>query len=141
MVLARWNSHSIDKMLYAGQKEKVWLYKRNDDQQESQVQVFTLFDCRRGNISKTRGMINLDTQGDTSTQWIIPCIMLRSVGVNYINVCDRILDQFGAWWQAENDQTITLSQFDQYYLIQTIRVDPPGNQILFGTPGVGLPVP
>lgn len=143
MVLARWNSTSFHRQLYAGQMERVILLKRNDDQQEGVVRALVLFECRRGNVQKTGEAINTDTQAVHSCQWVIPCIQLRAVGVNYINVCDRIVDQFNAFWQPESPQTITLSQFDQYYIVECLRVDPPppGIPPLLGIPGTNLPSP
>lgn len=144
MPLSKRNSAVFHKTLYAGQLERVTLLKRGDDQSEGQVIAYELHSCRRGNLSKTGEAIQGEMAVSHSAQWIIPCTELRRVGVNYINVLDRIVDQFNMWWQPESPNNITLSQFDNYYLIDTVRVDPPldqGGGVLLGLLGLGLPKP
>lgn len=144
MVLTRNNSQVFHRMLYAGQLEKILLYKGGDDQSEGQITVFWLFECRRGNLSKSGEALQGEMAVSHSVQWLIPCTELRRVGVNYLNVIDRIVDQFNAWYEPESAQDLTLSQFDNYYLVNCVRVDPPtslGGGVLFGNPGIGLPLP
>lgn len=140
MPLKRINSPSISRKIYAGQMEKVTLLKRKDDQQEGQVVAYTLFECRRGNISKTGEPIQLDMTVSHSVQWVIPAQQLLKISVNYLNVLDRIIDKYGMWWQPESNQTITLSQFDQEYIIDCVRIDPTPNIILLGKPGVNVTI-
>lgn len=144
MPLNRRNSSVFHRTLYAGQLEKITLLKRGDDQQEGQVVAYSLFQCRRGNLSKHGEAIQGEMACFHSAQWLLPNVELRRIGVNYINVLDRIIDQFNMWWQPESGQTISLSQFDNFYIVDTIRVDPPlsqGGGVLLGLPGLGLPVP
>jgi|SRR6185312_4121093 len=138
MVMTRLNSRTFHRFLYAGEMETVVLLKRNDDQQEGTVTAYRLFECRRGNISKTGQAIQGDMSSSHHVQWLIPNIMLWKTGVNYINVIDRIVDKYQMWWQPEAPQTITLSQFDNYTLIESVRVDPNPNQALLGNLGLAL---
>lgn len=142
MVLNRRNSVSIVRHLYRGQTQTVILLKRGDDQKEGTVTALTLYGVRRGNISKTGEAISQDMSANVSCQWIIPASELRRVGVNYLNVIDRIVDVFGMYWQPESGQSLTLSQFDSQYIIECIRVDPtPNPNLILGIPAVGLPNP
>lgn len=121
--------------------EPITLLKRGNDQQEGTVVALQLYQCRRNNLEKSGEAIQLDMSSHHSTRWIIPCTELRRVGVNYINVLDRIVDVFGMWWQPESGTSIVLSQFDNYTLIDCLRVDPnPNDALLLGIPGIGLPV-
>lgn len=138
MVLRRRNQHVFHRGLYRGQLQTVTLLKRGDDQQEGTVTAYTLFQCRRNNISKTGEAIAFDTAATTTTNWLVPCSELRRVGVNYINVIDRLVDMFHMWWQPESPQTITLAIFDNYYVIPCLRIDPYPNQVLLGIPGINL---
>lgn len=138
MVLRRRNQQTFHRGLYRGQLQTVVLLKRADDQAEGQVTAYQLYQCRRGNISKSGEAIAFDTAALTTTNWLIPCKELRRVGINYINVLDRIVDMFQMWWQPESPQTITLAVFDNYFLVPTLRVDPYPNQVLLGIPGVQL---
>jgi hypothetical protein len=140
MPLKRRNQHVFQRRLYAGQLEKVILLKRLDDQNEGSVTAYTLYQCRRGNITKSGEAIYKDTGAFTYLQWLIPCTELRRVGVNYLNVLDRIVDQFGMFWEPESPETITLAIFDNFYVIPARRVDPFPNEILVGIPGIGLPL-
>ena len=94
--------------------------------------------CRRGNISKSGEAIAFDVPASTAVQWLIPCTELRRVGVNYLNVLDRIVDKYQMWWEPESPQNIELAIFDNYYVYNCIRVDPYPNTVLLGIPGVGL---
>lgn len=118
--------------------ETVTLLKRGDDQQEGTVVQHTIFQCRRGNSVKSGEAIAFDVPATTAIQWLIPCTELRRVGVNYLNVLDRIVDKYHMWWQPESPQTIELAIFDNYYVYNCIRVDPYPNTVLLGVPGVGL---
>lgn len=139
--LNRFNSSTFHRFLYGGQLERVILLKRLDDQQEGSVTAYTLYECRHGNTSKNGEAIQGDIAATHSTQWVIPNIMLQAVGVNYINVLDRIVDQFNTWWEPESPQTITLSQWYNYTIIECLRIDPNPNIVLYGIPGIGLPLP
>lgn len=144
MPLNRANSSSFHRTLYAGQLEKVTLMKRGDDQSEGQVISYTIFECRRGNPSKSGEALQQEMAVSHSVQWLIPNAELRRVGVNYIDVLDRIVDQFNMWWQPESGNTIVLSQFDQYTILDCVRVDPPlsqGGGVKLGNLAVGLPIP
>lgn len=134
MPLRRYNSQSFIKSLYAGQTEDVVLLKRNNDLQEGTVVAFQIFGVRRGNIAKTGQPIQLDMAVSDTTQWIIPNTQLRRIGVNYINVLDRIVDKFGLYWQPETGQNIILSQFDNVTIVDCVRVDPPPGNVLIGIP-------
>lgn len=141
MPLKRRNQHVFHRKLYAGQLERITLLKRGDDQQEGTVVAYTLYQCRRGNITKSGEAIYLDVPAFDYIQWLIPCVELRRIGVNYLNVLDRIVDQFGAFYQAESPETMTLAIFDNYYVVPSRRVDPYPNSVLFGIPGINLPQP
>lgn len=138
MPMNRSNSQVFHRFLYSGEMETVTILKRNDDQQEGTVTAFVIFECRRGNTSKTGEALQGEMATSHHCQWLIPCIQLRAVGINYLNVLDRIVDKYQQWWQPESPQTTTLSQFDNYYIVECVRIDPPGNQVLLGVPGIGL---
>ena len=138
MPMNRRNTQVFHRRLYSGQLEKLTLLKRNDDQQEGTVVSLVLFQCRRGAIDKTGEAIHGDMTSSHSTQWLIPCVELRRVKVNYLNTLDRLIDKFNMWWQPEATTNINLDIFDNFYVINTLRIDPPDNQVLLGVPGVGL---
>lgn len=141
MPMRRINSHVFHRRLYSGQLQKITILKRNDDQAEGTVTRYELYQCRRGNLNKYGEAINLDVPAFETTQWLIPCVELRRVGINYLNVIDRIVDQFNMWWQPESGDPIDLNIFDQYYSILARRIDPYPTFVLLGNPGVGLPLP
>lgn len=141
MPLKRRNQHVFSRKLYAGQMERIILLKRGDDQQEGTVTPYTIYTARRGNITKSGEAINLDVPAFEYVQWLIPCIELRRIGVNYLNVLDTIVDQFNMWWNPESPETMTLAVFDNYYLIPARRVDPYPTTVLLGIPGINLPQP
>lgn len=141
MPLRRWNTHVYHRRLYAGQLERIILLKRNDDQAEGTVTQHIIYQSRRGNIEKSGEAINLDVPAFEVVSWHIPCTELRRVGVNYLNVLDRIVDQFNMWWQPESGDNIELAIFDNYYNISTRRVDPFPTFVLLGQPGVNLGLP
>lgn len=144
MPMSRRNSQVFHRTLYAGQLEKITLLKRGDDQNEGQVVAYILFQCRRGNLAKQGEALQGEMAVSHSTQWVIPNTELRRVGVNYIDVLDRIVDQFNMWWQPESANSIVLSQFDNFTIIETVRVDPPlskGGGVRLGNLAIGLPLP
>lgn len=141
MPLNRRNSRVFHRGLYRGQLETVTLLKRRDDQQEGSVQALVLFGCRRGNLSKSGQPIQTEMGVYHSCQWLIPCTELRRVGVNYLNVLDRIIDQYNLNWQPETDQSLVLSQFDNYYQVECVRIDPSPNAVLLGIPSQNVPGP
>lgn len=141
MPLKRRNQQVFHRKLYCGQLERVILLKRGDDQQEGTVTAFTLYNCRRGNVTKSGEAINLDVPAFEYVQWLIPCTELRRVGVNYLNVLDRVIDQFNQWWNPESTETMTLAIFDNYYVVPSRRVDPYPTSVLLGIPGINLPQP
>lgn len=136
--MRRRNTQVFHRGLYRGQMETVILLKRGDDQQEGTVIQHTLFQVRRSNLSKSGEAIAFDVPASTAIQWLIPCTELRRVGVNYLNVLDRIVDKYQMWWEPESPQNIELAIFDNYYIVNAIRVDPYPNTVLLGVPGVGL---
>lgn len=138
MPLNRRNTQVYHRRLYAGQLETVTIYKRGDDLKEGTVTAYQIFQARRGNIHKGGQPIQGDLAVIHTVQWLLPCVELRRVGINYSNVIDRIVDKFNMWWQPESPQDITLAIFDNYYIINCVRIDPPNNQVLLGIPGVGL---
>lgn len=138
MPLNRRNTQVFHRRLYAGQLETITLLKRGDDQQEGTVAAYAIYGARRGNIDKTGEAIQGDTAAFTTVQWLVPCVELRRVGINYIDTLDRIVDKFNMWWQPEATTNITLAIFDNYYVLNCLRVDPNPNQVLLGIPGVGL---
>lgn len=138
MPMTRANSVDFHLRLYAGELQDVVLLKRGDDQKEGTVTAFQLFSCWRDNISKTGQPIQGDMAASHSTRWLIPSSELVRVGVNYLNVLDRIVDQYNMYWQPESGQDLTLSQFENYYWVACIRVDPSPNNVLLGIPGIPL---
>lgn len=138
MPMNRRNTQVYHRRLYAGQLETVHLLKRGDDQQEGVVVDYKLFQCRRGNLDKHGEPLQGDMAVGHICQWLLPCKELRRVGVNYLNVLDRIVDKFNMWWQPEAPQNLTLAIFDNYYVVNCVRVDPNPNQVKLGKPGVGL---
>lgn len=134
MVLRRANSQSFHKILYGGQTETCTLLKRNNDQQEGTVTAFVLFEVRRGSETKSGEPIQNDMPVTHTCTWLVPNVQLRRLGINYINVLDRIVDKYNQWWQPEAGQDIILSQFDNYSIISCVRVDPAPNSVLIGIP-------
>lgn len=132
-LITKSSSETFHSWLYAGQMGTVTLLKRGDDQQEGSVIAYTLYECRRSNMSKTGEPIQGDMPVGCSTTWQIPAIQLRRINVNYLNVLDRIVDQLGMYWQPESGQSIILSQFDSHYIVSCVRIDPSPNTVLLGT--------
>src|SRR5689334_3418805 len=144
MPLNRRNSAVFHRTLYAGELEWVYLLKRGDDQKEGQVTRYKIFQARRGNLSKSGEALDGDDAAFHSCQWVLPGTELKRVGVNYINVLDRIVDQFNMHWQPESPNSIILSQFDNFVIIDCVRIDPAigqGGGVSLGNLAVGLPKP
>lgn len=131
-LITKSTSETFHTWLYAGQLGTVTLLKRGDDQAEGTVTAYVLYECRRSNTVKDGQPIQGDLAVESSTTWQIPAIQLRRIGVNYLNVLDRIIDDLNMWWQPESGQSITLSQFDSHYIIKCVRIDPSPNQVLLG---------
>lgn len=132
MPLRRYNSQSIHRTIYSGETQTITLLKRENDLKEGTVVALTLYECFVDNPIKTGQPIESNETVNHKVLWIVPNSQLRRVGVNYINVIDRIVDNLGQFWQPESDQNIILSQFDNYTLVNCVRIDPSPNEIKVG---------
>ena len=117
--------------------QTVTLLKRGDDQQQGIITNYTLFGCRRGQITKTGQTLQGDMVSNHQTTWHIPQSELDHVGVTYLNVLDRILDPDGNYWQPESDTTLTQKLFKNHYCVECYLRNPPLNSISTSTPSIG----
>jgi hypothetical protein len=125
MVLRKTTTRSFYRFLYAGEDETVTLLKRNDDLAEGIVRSLTVFHARRRPVYKTGQPIQGELSSNERAEWMIPAAELARVGVNYINVLDRIVDKQNRFWQPESGDTIRNRLWENYCSIACQRVDPP----------------
>lgn len=117
MPLNKDNTRTFHRTLYAGQLETVTLLKRDDDQQEGTVRSVVLFDVRFSRIRKAGQPLRGDVSTGLFREIHIPRIQLDRVGVAYINVLDRFVDQSGRTWQPETDQPIQVKLFENHVCV------------------------
>ena len=125
MPLNKVNQSTFHRKLYAGQLETVTLLKRGDDQSEGTVTAYVIFECRRSRIHKTGEPIQHDMVVGHTTVWHIPRIELDRIGVAYLSVLDRFVDQYNRFWQPESPQQLDIALFEDQLHVQCVRVDPP----------------
>ena len=125
MPLNKANTRTFQRKLYAGQLQTITLLKRNNDQQEGTVVAHLIFDCRRGIINKTGQPIQKSMTSNHIATWHIPVSELERVGIKYINVLDRIVDEENDYWQPEADTYIDVKLFKNWTNIHCERVNPP----------------
>lgn len=125
MPLRAENCRTFTRSLFAGMLETVTLLKRDNDQRQGTVRSITLFDCRRGKISKTGQTIEDNMSSDNRTVWHIPRRELDRVGVAYLNALDRIVDKYGDYWQAESTTNIEVKLFKVEIDLECLAVNPP----------------
>lgn len=121
------NQRYFHRTLFAGILETVTLLKRGDDQQEGTVTAIQLFECRRGQITKTGEPLAGDETADHRTTWHIPRSEMDRVGVAYLNSLDRIVDGKNRYWQPESTTPITVKLFEVHVDVDCLRTDPPAN--------------
>jgi hypothetical protein len=119
------NCRTFTRRLYAGILEKVELLKREDNQRQGIVRSLIIYDCRRGQITKTGETIQGDVSSDHRATWHIPLRELQRVGVAYLNPLDRIVDKNGFWWEPEGTTSILQKLMLVEIDIDCLRVDPP----------------
>lgn len=134
MPMSPFNTRMFTRRLFAGMFKTIEFRKRGDDQLEGTVTVYTLYNIRRSRYSKTGEPIQGDMPNDVRTVWHIPAVELERVGINYVNVCDQIverLDDQGRpypngphWWQPESPQIIDIKMFSNEIDIACVRIDP-----------------
>lgn len=121
------NTRTFHRTLYSGlgMLKTVTLLKRNDDQQESVVTAYTLFEVRRSYIYKTDEPIQNDMSASYRTTFHIPRISLEKIGVAYINALDRIqeISDTGSvlrMWEPESTTTITGKLFENHLCVECL---------------------
>lgn len=127
MTLRKQTTNVFHRRLYAGILETVTLLKRDNDQAQGTVTAYLLFNCRRDMMIKHGNPIHGEMTSDHRTAWMIPRTELERVGVNYLNVLDRIVDKENRYWQPENHEQIYIKLFSNYVDIACIRIDPSAN--------------
>ena len=136
MPLRKNNTRSTIRMLYAGMLETVTLLKRDNDLREGTVRAITLFDCLRMAITKSGEPIQGELPVLSTTVWLIPSSELARNGVPYINVLDRLVDQWNRFWQPESGQSISNNLYENIVRIVCVRIDPPSPPAVPATTGV-----
>lgn len=122
MPLNQSNCRTFTRKLFAGQLRTITLLKRDDDQREGVVTSYVLYECRRSLITKSGEPLAGDMSVDYRTVWHIPRRELDRVGVNYINVLDRIVDNVEKiTWQPEAQEEISNKLFSNEIDIQCVR--------------------
>lgn len=130
MVINNINQRHVNRRMYTGTGAlvSVTLLKRGDDQREGVVTSYTLHECRHSALHKSHQPIQGDWAVGSRCVWHIPMVELERVGVPYINVLDRIVDQVGRYWQPESNQEITFKLIETHYCVECTRIDPPRQQ-------------
>lgn len=125
MPLNRYNTRTFHRTFYAGELEKVILYKRNDDMDASTVTKYTLFDCRWTRIFKMGEPIQGDMSSDHRRRIQVPRSELDRIGVDHLNALDVFVDLKGRYWRPESMDRMDINLFENHMLIPVQRVDPP----------------
>lgn len=136
MPLRKNNQRAFHRTLYAGELESITLLKRNNDLAEGTVRAVILFDCRRKPTVKSGEPIQGEMAVSEFTTWQIPASELERTGVAYINVLDRIVDQWNRFWQPEAGQSVTTRLFENQVFVNCVRVDPPSPPAAAATTGI-----
>ena len=126
------NQRTFTRTLYAGWLETVTLLKRGDDMEGSVVTTLLLFDVRPGQIWKTGEPIAGQMTSDHRRTWHIPRRELDRVGVNYINMLDRIVDKEGRHWQPESTTRIGMKLGMVEIDVDCLMTDPPVGPSVIG---------
>ena len=138
MPLTKLNQMTFHRHLYAGELKTITMLKRDDDQREGTVRAVTLFDCRRGQVTKTGEPIQRDMLSNHSTVWHIPQIELRRVGIDHVNPADIIVEStddsgmalpIPRYWQPESTTVILLKLFWNMANVDCFRIDPTDAQL------------
>lgn len=133
MVLRANNQRTSYRYIYGTALKPVYLLKRNDDQQQGIVVQHRLFDCRRGNISKTGQTIQGDEVSNHRTTWYIPRVILDQNGIRWLNALDRIVEYVDdqllpltppRWWQPESTTRIEVKLWETWVELECLRIDP-----------------
>src|SRR4051812_14289144 len=116
--------------LYGQLLQTIKILKRDDDQREGTVTTYTLYDCRRSQITKLGEALLGEMSSIHRTRWHVPRVELDRVGIKYINVLDRIVDlqeqlPNGDYvtYQPESPQEIELKLVSQHVCIEALRVN------------------
>lgn len=123
MPLNRRNTRTFHKTLYAGMLETVTILKREPNQRQGTVAAFTVYNCRRGQITRQGQTVAGDMDTESRTVWHLPLSELQRVGIAYINVLDRIVSlQSEGTWQPESDTPILMKLFGNMVRIDCRQV-------------------
>lgn len=126
MPLKRNNTRTFHRVLYAGELQKVILFKRGDDYQEGVIRKITLFEVRRSQITKNGQPLQNEMLVHHQSDWHFCVAELLRNGVQYMNPLDKWYDPVeGHWYQQETNQAQQVKVFGNFLTIQAIRVDPP----------------
>ncbi len=130
MAITKWNSRTFHRRLYAGMISTVKLLKRNIDQQQGIVTVYTMFECRRSSIHKTGETLQNDETSDHRCYWLVPRTEMDRLGLTDINALDRIIENVVSpvqerWWQPESTTLIDIKLIENYIHLACVRINPP----------------
>ncbi len=138
MVLRKSTTRGFYKFLYAGELETAKILKRENDLREGVVRTCVVFSCRRRPVLKSGQPIQGEMSSNERAEWMIPAVELARVGINYINVLDRIVDKQNRFWQPESGDSIRNRLFENYVSISCQRVDPPSPPAAAASTTIGL---
>lgn len=126
-LIRRNNSKTYHRRVFAGQLQRLTLIKRDDDQQEGTQRTLTIFQAWRSEVSKSGEPIQAGMAATQTVTWYVPKTELDRVGVDHVNVLDRLIDkQYGTGvWQPESDQQINTHLWGNYVEVNCVSLKAP----------------
>lgn len=133
MVLRKYNTNTSYRYLYGREQKGITLLKRDDDQLQGTVTALQVWNCRRGDITKTGQTLQGDMASSHRCTWYLPSEALLRAGVHYINPLDRIVEktddggvEINPWryWQPESSTRIEVKLYENFVVVECLRVDP-----------------
>lgn len=122
------NSKNFHRCLRAGTNlQSIKYYKRGENQQQGTVTVYTLYACWREETVSRAGetLINSVVQVEIRGTWMIPKAELDRVGINFVNVTDKIHDtKEDKWWTPYSNDRITEMLMGNYAALDCHRTEP-----------------
>ena len=125
MPLRKNNTRTFHRTLYAGELETITLLKRNDDMHAGTITSYIIYQCRRGQATRSGEPIQGEMLSDYRLTWHIPAFELERVGIDHLNPLDVIIDYKNRYYQPESTTTIHLKLWENHMCVDCLRIDPP----------------
>lgn len=116
-------TRTFHRNLYRGMLRTVIIMKRGINRQQSTATNYQIFQVRQKKIYYGGQNINGDMTSNDYCIWQIPRTELDRVGIENLNIIDRITDVVtGEIWQSESDDVLISQLFTNYVNCPSKRI-------------------